>query len=1494
METSTRIKSGKRFPVVGIGASAGGLDAFKKLLTAIPENSGMAYVLVQHLSPDHESALPEILQKVTAVPVIEIREDIQLKPDHIYVVPAAKTLEASDGVLELVPRPEKNSGELYLPIDYFFQSLAEVHQEAAIGIVLSGTGSDGALGLKAIKGQGGVTFAQDVASAAFDGMPASAIQAGVVDFVLPPEKIPEKLTEIAKIIKAALPEEATVPIEEEEAFKQILTLLRVRRGTDFTYYKQSTIRRRILRRMALSKIEEPAVFIKYLRENKTQQDLLYQDLLIPVTSFFRDEKSFEYLCSTIIPDLLQDKPSDDPIRIWVAGCSTGEEAYSIAICIKECLNGPPTQHISERVQIYASDISKLAIAKARSGLYTKNDLEGVSPKRLYERFTKTDGHYRVNKDVREMCVFAVHNFLKDPPFGKMDLVSCRNVLIYMEPYLQKKALTVFHYALNPKGLLMIGKSETVGVAPDLFAAVAKNDKVYIREDAPARFTYIASQRSEQHIIKVNTAKTKDAARADYQKTADEIILRKYTPAGVIVDENLDVVHYRGGVSLYLEQPFGKPSHHLLTLAKPGLGFELRNLMFKVKKEKIPVIKENIPVQINGEQQYTSIEAIPLAHTIEPYYLILFHETALLSAKIPSASPKTGAKIKKEEKDLRIRQLEQELAQLREDMRGVAEEQEAANEELQSANEELLSSSEELQSLNEELESAKEELESSNEELTALNEEMISLNEIAATSFSYTEAVIASMRHPILVLNQDLRVKAANKAFYSAFRTSELETEHRLIYDLNAKEWDIPALRDLLERALPGKNKIDDFAISHTFSGVGKRYMYLNAREVTHKNNAEKLILLSIEDVTDQRIAEKALRETEEEEERFRTFANNIQALAWMADAEGWIFWYNDRWYEYTGATPEEMEGWGWAAAHDPERLPAVMEQWQRSIKTGQPFDMTFPLRGRDNKFRLFLTRITPVFNGEGKLVRWFGSNTDVHEMKKAEEQFRALADQAPMWVWKRDAQGKITYVNTSLLQYIGLAEDQILHTNLWNVVVHPEEQATYAQAYKRGNELCQPFEIECRVKNGVQGTYEWYHFKCVPVFEDGQFTGFIGVAINVNEQKKQMAALTASEERFRTLADALPQLIWATDEKGVAEFASIRWKEYTGLEPADENWVKIVHPDDLAKINQVWANGLATGKPYFCDVRLKSASGGYRWYIVNGAPVLNAENKIVKWVGAFTDFDTQKNFSHELENQVRLRTNELAAANQDLVEKNGQLEKANKELQSFAYVSSHDLQEPLRKIQTFAGLIDKNERGRLSDKGIEHFDRIRQSAKRMQQLIQDLLAFSRMSTAERIFEYADLTKMIDEIKAEFGEEIQEKGAVLDYPEKCEVRVIPFQFRQLLHNLIGNALKFSKPGVSPAVTIKCQIATGLSLGYAKLDYLRSYYHLVVSDNGIGFEAQFSEKIFDIFQRLHLKSEYTGTGVGLAIVKKIVENHQGFITAKGATNKGATFELYIPVG
>ena len=716
----------QNFPIVGIGASAGGLDAFKRLLGAISENSGMAYVLVQHLDPTHESILPEILQRFTTIPVLEITDDIHLAPDHIYIIPSNKMLTSSDGTLKLSARDKKINNS----VDVFFNSLADVHKELAIGVVLSGLGTDGTFGLQEIKENGGITIAQDAKSAAYDSMPKSAVAAGVVDFILAPEAIPAQLLQISNSYKNSdvISTSKVLPKDDEALFNQILLLLRQRSGVDFTNYKQPTFYRRIARRIAIAKKKNLAGYLKFLQTDEEEQDALFSDVLIPVTSFFRDPKTFHELSTSVFPQLVKNSASDEAIRVWIAGCSTGEEAYSIAICLHEFLT---ENDQSIKVQLFASDISVRAIKKARTAIYSATEVDNLSEVHLKKYFIKNNDGYEVNKLIRDMCVFAPHNFLKDPPFAKMNLVTCRNVLIYMDTFLQKKAFATFHYALKENGFLLLGKSETVGASSDLFSQVIKTEKIYTRKSGAGRFLHLTEDRKDN--IKTTPEKAilkSGAIYTDFRKSAEAIIIAR-APASVVVNLQMDIVHIYGDITPFLLAPQGKPTHNLLKMAREGLAFELRNTIHKATKEQTVITKSNIPVYANNMQSLVSLEIILLTDILEPHYLVRFEIMAVKPIEEDKRSEDSQTIALQQQNQ----QLEYELLQTREDMRSITEDMEASNEEMQSANEEMQSSNEEMQSLNEELETSKEELQSTNEELIIVNQELLDKQEQLNISYS---------------------------------------------------------------------------------------------------------------------------------------------------------------------------------------------------------------------------------------------------------------------------------------------------------------------------------------------------------------------------------------------------------------------------------------------------------------------------------------------------------------------------------------------------------------------------------------------------------------------------------------------------------------------------------------------------------------------------------------------------------------------------------------
>lgn len=720
------VSDGRPTSIVGVGASAGGLEAFEQLLSAIPSNTGMAFVLIQHLAPKHESLLSHLLARTTKMPVVEVKDGMTLEANYVYVIPPNADLAVGGGTLHLSQPSDIRSHRM--PIDFFFRTLAEDHAGRAIGVILSGTASDGTLGLRSIKAMGGVTFAQDDKSAKYSSMPRNAVAAGVVDFVLPPKSIAGEITRIGKNIHlldgdgVLLKPGSMAPNGE---INKVFQILRNASRVDFSHYKQSTIKRRIVRRMFLKKIESLDEYTQHLRKNPDEVEALFNDVLINVTSFFRDPKAFEMLRKHAFPAMVQ-RAGSPHLRIWVPGCSTGEEAYSLAMALVE--------HLSEagsnlHVQIFATDVSEAIIQKARIGMYPESISLDVNSDRLRRFFQKADHSYQVNRTVRDMCVFAKQDLSKDPPFSRLDMISCRNVMIYLDQVLQKRIIPLFHYALNPGGILFLGTSETVGSYSDLFVQVEKKHRIYSRKSgtgAPA-FDLMPKFDSDGE---VHEAERPLPQRTDLQRLASQILLNRFAPASVLVNEKLDIVQFMGQTGAYLEPASGEASLNLLRMVKPGLHTELRTAFHKLKRNG-QIRKEGLLVEHEAGFKTVNFEIIRIRNTPLPekFYLIIFEE----AAPVQKASKQKDDKKSKTNKTPQpapgeYGQLKDELDATREYLQSIIEEQRTTNEELRSANEEIQSSNEELQSINEELETAKEELQSTNEELTTVNEELQNRND----------------------------------------------------------------------------------------------------------------------------------------------------------------------------------------------------------------------------------------------------------------------------------------------------------------------------------------------------------------------------------------------------------------------------------------------------------------------------------------------------------------------------------------------------------------------------------------------------------------------------------------------------------------------------------------------------------------------------------------------------------------------------------------------
>jgi len=757
-ESETGTPPAGSFPILGLGASAGGLDALKQFFKAMPPDSGMAFLVVMHLDPDHASILPELIAKHTAMEVAAASDKTDVKPNRVYVNPPNKDLALFKGKVLLLD-PQSPRGQR-LPIDFFFRQLSQDQGEMAGCIIMSGTGSDGSLGLQDIKGAGGLVLVQEPASAKYDGMPSSAISTGLVDLVLPPDQMPTKLIRYFQSPHAATAQDARSSQPNgsaEDPVQKVLVLLRDRVGHDFSYYKPSTIIRRIQRRMSLQQISEIEKYLRYVRANAGELDALFKDLLIGVTGFFRDPQAFEAVKEKVLPRLLKQLKPKQALRVWVPGCSTGEEVYSLLIIIKECLAKAGKD---VPLQVFGTDIDKTALDKARAGLYPASIAPDLGPERLARYFNDEHGFFRVSKELRDPVVFSVQDVMKDPPFSKLDLLCCRNLLIYLDASAQKKLLPLFHYTLKPEGVLFLGSSESIGGFADLFKVWDKKWKIYSRKPTSEAIRQIidfpTGPVTRDSAGGARTQALPIADNADLEKETRALLLSEFSPATVIVDQNGEVQYIHGHTGKFLEPAEGQASHKISAMAREGLRLELAAALRQAQTSGQVVHSPGIKVKMNGGSQYVDLTVKPLdkPEAMQGLLAVVFEEV-----EDPSSDSKGKAK-RSSDADVanRLAKLEQELQHTRERHQGAIEELETSNEELKSLNEELQSSNEELQSTNEELEATKEEQQSLNEELATVNTELQAKIDELAQSRDDLKNLLASTEIATVFLDNYLNVK----------------------------------------------------------------------------------------------------------------------------------------------------------------------------------------------------------------------------------------------------------------------------------------------------------------------------------------------------------------------------------------------------------------------------------------------------------------------------------------------------------------------------------------------------------------------------------------------------------------------------------------------------------------------------------------------------------------------------------------------------------------
>ncbi len=925
------------FPIVGIGASAGGLGAFEAFFSAMPSGSGsgsgMAFIIVQHLAPDHKSILTDLIARYTRMRVVEAEDGMVVEPNHTYIIPPNHDMAILNGTLNLLeftaPRGQR------MPVDYFFRSLAQDQHARAIGIVLSGTGSDGTLGIRAIKGEGGMVMAQDFDSTQYDGMPRSAVATGMVDYVLPPADMPARLLRYVDHAFGKHKPEMPPFNRISDTLKKVFVILRAQTGHDFSQYKQSTIGRRVERRMAVHQIEDLGDYARFLQQNAREVDALFHDLLIGVTSFFRDPEAFKALQDEVIVRLLSVKPAGAAIRIWVPGCSTGEEAYSIAILLQERMDALKSNF---KLTVFATDIDNQAIEQARAGVYPASIAADVSPERLKRYFTEEPGEglFRVNKLIRDMLVFSVQDVIKDPPFSKLDLISCRNLLIYMGPELHNKLIPLFHYALNPGGYLFLGTSETIGEHLDLFTALNRTAKLYQRKDAgiahrlpPGQFVTLPAAKGGAN----ETPAVRPAAReagAQLRDLTERTLLKQFAPAGALVNDRGDILYLHGRTGEYLEPAAGEAGLNILKMAREGLRPGLTITLRKAATGNDAEFLSGLQVKTNGAYSRVDLRVQPLTTDAgeSRLYLVTLEPSAAPPAKPGRAAAGAGGP------QPQLASLQRELRDKEEYLQSIVEELETTNEELKSSNEEMQSINEEMQSANEELETSREELQSVNEELATVNAELHGkVSELSQANNDMNNLLAGTGVGTIFVDHQQhiKRFTPSITQVISLIATDVGRPVGQIVTNLTGYDQLVEDLQQVLDTLVPREIEV------HNREG---RWFALRIRPYRTLDNVIEGAVITFFDVTDMHQAREALGEAESLR-RLAVLNTDSRDAIVVQDLQGKILSWNP------AAT--RLYGWSEAEALDMnirQMIPqagqddalAVIEKLARA-ETLQPYPM---------------------------------------------------------------------------------------------------------------------------------------------------------------------------------------------------------------------------------------------------------------------------------------------------------------------------------------------------------------------------------------------------------------------------------------------------------------------------------------------------------------------------------------------------------------------------
>ncbi len=1451
------------FTVVGMGASAGGLEALTEFFDAVPSNTGMAFVVVQHLPPERESLIADILSKHTRMPVRQVEDGLHVHRNHVYVIRPGNTLTIRFGKLHLGEPVEKRFHQR--PVDDFFRSLAEEQRERAVCVLMSGMGSNGTAGAQMVKAVGGICVAQDPETAKFPSMPRAMIDAGLSDYILRPSDMPETLARYAAhpYAKGGKSVDAIVR-RDQKSLNEILAVLRTRARHDFSGYKKPTVIRRVQRRMGLNQVSLLADYAKLLRTTPAEAVALADDLLIHVTGFFRDPDAWDVLREKAILPLIQARPDDGTIRCWITACSSGEEAYTLAILLVEAAEAAG-KHFD--IKIFATDMAERSLAHARAGIYPGGIESDVSPERLDRFFDRDDSVYRVRRELRELIVFAPQNVLQDPPFSRMDICSCRNLLIYLEPEMQRKVLSLLHFGLTEGGVLFLGTSETNAGAEDLFDPIDKRARLF-RRMGPTRHGAVEF-RTPQALGIGTSAGGHDVerplvapTRVSLAQLTQQTLLERYTPASVVVDRDLRIVYYHGRTEPFLDQPRGEPTRDLMVLARIAVRAPLRAVLnAAVERHEAGSARDGTIQTDEGPRQVT-VRAVPLQPSPNCNYFLVSFE--LLSVVTLSPSPAKG--------DAGEVPLQEELSRVRDDLQATVEALQATNEEMRASNEEVTSVNEELQSTNEELETSKEEMQSLNEELTTVNAQLqAKMEELQAATNDLT-SLLSSTDIAVIFLDTRFRIRRFTPAVGQLIDLIGADVG-RPLKDLARKFEDpelLPDAEQVLARLVPIEREVA--------STAGRTYVRRALPYRTTDNRIDGVVVTFV-DITARIVAERALRSNEERLRR--VLAVDTVGIVFF-DADGRITDANDAFLRLCGYDRTDLSAGRltWARLTPPDSVEPMAGGVAELRETGRLTAREAECAGPDG------TRWWGLFAGarleDGTMVNFVVDVTErrraVARLAESEARFRALADVVPGLLWRTDAAGHTDWFNQQWLDYTGQTVAQARGRG-WTDAIHPDDRDPSRAAYEAAIRTGEPLRREHRLRR-ADGEYRWFRIDARPSRDPaGGAVEWFGVATDVHDERAAVESLRESAERTQLAAGAAGIGFWAWDVLSNTDRGDAQHNGIMGLAPAPAGgplslFMDRVHPDDRDRVLVALTRATEQAADFAIRFRVVHDGGEVRWVVKHGRPVFEGQPRAVRVIGTLLDVTDRMRAEQERDRLIEQEQGARRAA-----------EAANDAKDQFLANVSHELRTPLSAIMLWSKMLRTS---RASDERqvTEGLDAIVRAAESQRELIEDLLDTSRIVAgklrldARRVAVRPLILEAMEQVRP--AADAKRVTVGLTAGEGLQgVDVDPDRLRQVLWNLLSNAVKFTPAGGRVDVAARQDAEA---------------FEVSVTDSGRGIAPDQLPHVFERFWQAESAARQTqgGLGLGLAIAKQLVELHGGTIDAhSGGVGKGSTFRIRLPL-